>query len=89
MKITIRANIGGDVELNMSMTLDELMQAQEGEGVQFKEAKNRFDFGEAARCCCALSNCVEENLYLVFQINDLARSLEARLLINQKEQEKA
>ena len=49
MKITIRANIGGDVELNMSMTLDELMQAQEGEGVQFKEAKNRFDFGEAAR----------------------------------------
>ena len=39
------------------MTLGELMEAQEGEGIQFKEAKNRFDFGEALRCCCALSNC--------------------------------
>lgn len=68
MKITIRANIGGDVELNMSMTLDELMQAQEGEGVQFKEAKNRFDFGETARCCCALSNCGGGKL--VFGISD-------------------
>ena len=25
------------------MTLGELMEAQEGEGIQFKEAKNRFD----------------------------------------------
>ena len=31
------------------MTLEELMEAQEGEGIQFKEAKNRFDFGEALR----------------------------------------
>ena len=54
--------------MNMSMTLDELLQAQEGEGVQFKEAKNRFDFGEAARCCCALSNCGGGKL--VFGISD-------------------
>ena len=68
MEITIIENIGGDVELNMSMTLEELLQAQEGEGVQFKEAKNRFDFGEAARCCCALSNCGGGKL--VFGISD-------------------
>lgn len=68
MKIAIIANIGGDVELNMFMTLDELLQAQEGEGVQFKEAKNRFDFGDAARCCCALSNCGGGKL--VFGISD-------------------
>lgn len=68
MEITTIENIGGDVELNMSMTLEELLQAQEGEGVQFKEAMNRFDFGEAARCCCALSNCGGGKL--VFGISD-------------------
>lgn len=50
------------------MTLGELMEAQEGEGIQFKEAKNRFDFGEALRCCCALSNCGGGKL--VFGISD-------------------
>ena len=29
------------------------MEAQEGEGIQFKEAKNRFDFGEVN---CTLQN---------------------------------
>ena len=40
-----------------SMTIEELLEAQEGEHIQFKEAKNRFSFDEAAQCCCALSNC--------------------------------
>lgn len=30
-------------------SVEELLEAKEGEHVQFKEAKNRFDFGEAAR----------------------------------------
>lgn len=37
-------------------TVQELLEAKEGEHVQFKEAKNRFDFGEAVKCCCALAN---------------------------------
>ena len=43
--------------LNRLITIDELLKAKEGEQYQFKEAKNRFDYGEAARCCCALANC--------------------------------
>ena len=39
------------------MTVEELLEAKEGENIQFKEAKKRFDFGEAAQCCCALANC--------------------------------
>ena len=39
------------------MTIEELLESKEGEQVQFKEARNRFDFDEAARCCCGLSNC--------------------------------
>lgn len=50
------------------MTLKELLNAQEGEGVQFKEARNRFDFGEALHCCCALANCGGGKL--VFGISD-------------------
>lgn len=38
------------------MTIAALLEAQEGEGTQFKEAKRRFDFEEAARICCALAN---------------------------------
>lgn len=37
-------------------TVEELLNAKEGEHYQFKEAKKRFDAGEAARCCCALAN---------------------------------
>lgn len=57
-----------ETELYTPMTLEELMEAQEGEGIQFKEAKNWFDFGEALRCCCALSNCGGGKL--VFGISD-------------------
>lgn len=62
------------------MTLGELMEAQEGEGIQFKEAKNRFDFGEALRCCCALSNCGGGKLVFVFQINALDKLWAAKHL---------
>ncbi len=54
--------------LNSLITIDELLKAKEGEHYQFKEAKNRFDAGEAARCCCALANCGGGKL--VFGITD-------------------
>ena len=44
------------------------MNAKEGEQVQFKEAKSQFDSSEAARICCALSNCGGGKL--VFGISD-------------------
>ncbi len=50
------------------ITLEELLNAKEGEHYQFKEAKNRFDFGEAVCCCCALANCGGGKL--VFGISD-------------------
>ena len=37
--------------------VEELLNAPEGEHFEFKEAKTRFDSNEAARYCCALSNC--------------------------------
>lgn len=37
-------------------TIEELLNAPEGEHFEFKEAKTRFDTNEAARYCCALSN---------------------------------
>ena len=37
-------------------SVGELLNAKEGEQIQFKEAKTRFDFNAAARCCCALAN---------------------------------
>ena len=43
--------------LENPMTIEELLEAKEGEQYQFKEAKRHFDFNEAARCCCALANC--------------------------------
>lgn len=49
-------------------TVPELLEAKEGEHVQFKEAKKRFDFGEAAKCCCALAN--NGGGKLVFGITD-------------------
>ena len=54
--------------LNLSVTIEELLNAKEGEHVQFKEAKQRFDFGEAARCCSALAN--GGGGMLVFGISD-------------------
>lgn len=50
------------------MTVEELLEAKEGENIQFKEAKNRFDSGEATKCCCALANCGGGKL--VFGITD-------------------
>ena len=49
-------------------SVHELLEAKEGEHIQFKEAKNRFDFGEAAKCCCALAN--DGGGKLVFGISD-------------------
>ena len=34
-----------------------LISAPEGDHYEFKEAKKRYDFEEAAKYCCALSNC--------------------------------
>lgn len=42
---------------NNHITVEQLLIAAEGEYIQFKEAKNRFDSGEAAKVCCALANC--------------------------------
>ena len=49
-------------------TLDELLNAKEGEEIQFKEAKPRFDYSEAEKICCALANCGGGKL--VFGITD-------------------
>lgn len=49
-------------------TVEELLNAPEGEHFEFKEAKKGFDFGEAAKYCCALSNCGGGKL--VFGISD-------------------
>ena len=54
--------------LDNHMTLKELLNAKEGEHIQFKEAKNRFEFNEAAKCCCALANCGGGKL--VFGVSD-------------------
>ena len=48
--------------------VEKLLDATEGEHIQFKEAKNRFDFGEATKICCALANCGGGKL--VFGITD-------------------
>lgn len=54
--------------INSSITIEELLEAKEGEQYQFKEAKRHFDFGEATQCCCALANCGGGKL--VFGISD-------------------
>ena len=46
----------------------ELLDAKEGEYIQFKEARNRFSFEDAAKCCCALAN--NGGGKLVFGITD-------------------
>jgi ATP-dependent DNA helicase RecG len=43
----------------MSLTidrLDELLKAKEDEHLEFKEAKNRFDFERLVKYCAALAN---------------------------------
>lgn len=49
-------------------SVQELLEAKEGEHVQFKLAQNRFGFEEAAKCCCALAN--DGGGKLVFGITD-------------------
>ncbi|MCL2020497.1 MAG: putative DNA binding domain-containing protein [Oscillospiraceae bacterium] len=38
-------------------SIEQLLNAAEGEHYQFKEAKNRYDFTNAVKICCALANC--------------------------------
>jgi len=38
-------------------SIEELLNAPEGEHYEFKEAKNKMDFQEALKYCCALANC--------------------------------
>lgn len=65
-------------------TIKELLEAKEGEHIQFKEAKKRFDSGEAARCCCALAN--DGGGKLVFGITDKRpRSVVGSLAFEQPE----
>lgn len=49
-------------------TVDALLLAPEGERIQFKEAKKRYGFDEAAQVCCALAN--DGGGKLVFGITD-------------------
>lgn len=39
------------------MTLNEILNAKESDHFEFKEAKNRYDFEEAVKYCCANANC--------------------------------
>ena len=54
------------------MTIAELLNAKEGENVEFKEAKNSFEFNTLVKYACAVYNHgggrvvfgITENLYL-------------------------
>ena len=67
-RICDRVLLRGITMKNDKTLIDELLGEKEGEKCQFKEAKNHFDFGDAARCCCALANCGGGKL--VFGITD-------------------
>lgn len=70
--------------MSYSDNIQALLEAKEGENVQFKEAKTRFDFGEAAKCCCALAN--DGGGKLVFGITDKRpRSVVGSLAFDQPE----
>ena len=43
--------------LHCDRDINDLLNAPEGNHYEFKEAKNRYDFEEAVKYCCALSNC--------------------------------
>jgi len=45
------------MSLNIDKIINNLLNAPEGDHFKFKEAKNRYDFKEAAKYCCALANC--------------------------------
>ncbi|MCL2078954.1 MAG: putative DNA binding domain-containing protein [Oscillospiraceae bacterium] len=42
---------------NFDVSITDILAAPEGEHFEFKEAKNRYDFEEAVKYCCALANC--------------------------------
>lgn len=70
--------------MDTSLTIEKLLDAKEGEHFQFKEAKRRFDFEDAAKCCCALANCGGGKL--VFGITDQRpRSIVGSLAFEQPE----
>ena len=50
------------------MTLQEILNATEGDHLEFKEAKNRFGVVEATEYLCAMSNCGGGRL--VLGVND-------------------
>lgn len=66
--VTKEYNLAKETPMPYSDSVQELLEAKEGEHVQFKEAKNRFDFSEAVKCCCALAN--NGGGRLVFGITD-------------------
>jgi ATP-dependent DNA helicase RecG len=55
-------------QMNKYETVEELLIASEGEHYQFKEGKNRYDYTDAVKICCALANCGGGKL--VFGITD-------------------
>ena len=50
------------------MEITKLLNAKEGENVEFKEAKNRFDFNELVKYASAISNL--GGGYIVFGVSD-------------------
>ncbi len=69
------------------ITLYDLLAAKEGENLEFKEKKRRFDFEELVKYACAIANCggghivftrikilkdvEEESKSLISQIDDI------------------
>ena len=66
------------------MTIAELLNAEEGENVEFKEAKNSFEFDTLVKYVCAVSNHgggrvvfgITENLICSRIVFDLCMSFE-------------
>ena len=44
------------------MTIAELLNAKEGENVEFKEAKNSYEFDKLVKYACAVSKCIGDVL---------------------------
>jgi ATP-dependent DNA helicase RecG len=42
---------------HLTETIEELLNAAEGEHYEFKQAKNSYEFDNAVKYCCALANC--------------------------------
>jgi len=76
-------------------TIDDLLNAKEGENYQFKEWKNKDDLREAARICCALANCgasvsssvpqaLATNAWDTLDLNDRHKQILAYMVNNAK-----